>query len=138
MNKAPTVGIVVAVVVIGILVALFVGNKAAEAPSKSAETNQADNSDTAAQSLIITYTDGGFEQLSNSRVAVAATVLVKNNSSRDLDFASDDHPEHQDNPEFNIGNITSGQEKSFIVNTKGEWGFHNHDFSGHSGTITVE
>lgn len=86
---------------------------------------------------IVTYTDDGFEPSEYLGVA-GKTLTVQNDSSSDLDFESDDHPTHTKNSELNVGTVKSGESKTVELSEKGEWGFHNHDNSSHTGSITVE
>lgn len=87
--------------------------------------------------VTIVYTDNGFNP--SSYTATAGTlVAIKNESSRVLDFASDAHPIHQDNQELNVGVIDPGETTTFTVQETGTWGFHNHEFENHTGTIKVE
>jgi hypothetical protein len=85
----------------------------------------------------ITYTNSGFEP-SDSTIKSGQSVKVVNNSSQPLDFESNVHPIHTDNSELNIGEISPGSSKTFRLTTVGEWGFHNHLDSGHSGHIHVQ
>ena len=85
----------------------------------------------------ITYTDSGFE-VDNQTVPAGSTIKVVNNSQASLEFASDVHPTHQLNSEFNFGNVQAGASGTFTVNEAGTWGFHNHLVPNHTGEITVE
>lgn len=85
----------------------------------------------------ITYTDSGFS-VDNQTVAAGSTVEIVNQSDSQLDFASNVHPVHSDNSEFNVGIIEAGDSTTFVVNETGTWGFHNHLNSSQLGEITVE
>lgn len=65
-------------------------------------------------------------------------MTVRNDSSSALDFDSDPHPVHTDNPQLNAGPIEPGQSKTVTLTNKGTWGFHNHDAPSEHGTITVQ
>lgn len=90
-----------------------------------------------AASTTITY-DGNTFMPSSLRVAVGATITVINNSSRELDFASDPHPTHTSNAELNEGSIAPGESREFTVTEKGDWGFHDHLNASAKGTLIVE
>lgn len=87
--------------------------------------------------VLITYTDDGFVP-SEYISGVGASLTVQNDSSSDVDFESDDHPTHTKNSELNVGTVKSGESKTIKLTEKGEWGFHNHLNSSHTGKITVE
>lgn len=55
-----------------------------------------------------------------------------------MQFASDPHPQHTDDPEMNIGAISAGQSGSFFANKKGTWGFHDHLNPSMTGKITIQ
>ncbi len=90
----------------------------------------------AASETIIVYTDSGFEP-SDYTVSVGGTITVRNDSSDDLQFSSDSHPTHQDNPELNADTIEPGESLQLNVTTAGEWGFHDHLNHLHTGMLTV-
>ena len=85
----------------------------------------------------ILYTDDGFSQ-NTLTVKAGSIVSIRNNSSRILQFDSDPHPQHTDNPELNIGNISPGHQRSITVTKTGSHGFHNHANEDHTGTLIVE
>ncbi len=109
--------------------------------TKNTEEDEAASSPAAGSELAvratITYTNSGFDKDSYT-VNVGEGIEIKNNSSRSLDFASDDHPSHTDNSNLNVGTIAAGQTKIFTIEKAGEWGFHNHLFASHEATITVQ
>jgi plastocyanin len=101
-----------------------------------AETSTESSTEMAAAVTII-YNNDGFEP-TTYKISAGQKIAVRNDSTRTLDFASDDHPAHRDNSELNIGVIRPGQTEEFTISKTGEWGFHNHDFAAHEGSITVE
>lgn len=86
---------------------------------------------------VITYTDDGFSP-STVKVKSGQVILVKNDSSGDLQFSSDEHPTHELNDELNHIVINPGESQSFDVTEVGTWGYHNHLNSSHGGTIVAE
>jgi hypothetical protein len=105
--------------------------------NQSGSQNTADNSDTSTPDVTITYDGGGFS-LTAEKIKAGSKVRVVNDSDKDLNFDSDPHPVHTDNPELNAGDIAAGDSKTFTLNTKGTWGFHNHLNSSQHGELTVE
>jgi len=73
----------------------------------------------------IVFTDNGFAQ-QNYSVAAGQAVTVKNESSIAVEFSSDEHPTHRDNPELNMNALQPGQQESFTPSRTGEWGVHDH------------
>ena len=100
-------------------------------PSSDAQANTASAADT------ITYTNNGFEPAELS-VKVGSQVTIKNMSSEPLQFDSDPHPQHTDDPELNIGFVPAGQSVTFKVTATGRHGYHNHLIAGDTGTLIVE
>lgn len=101
------------------------------------ENTPANTDSDVAASTTITY-DG--EQFSPAAITVpvGSTITVINNSSDEIDFASDPHPTHTANTELNTGMVAPGERRSFTVNQKGTWGYHDHLNASRQGTITVE
>jgi len=102
----------------------------------SASANGNDNGNMAVE-VTIKYNGTGFT-LSSDRMKAGGTVRVVNDSQDDLGFDSDPHPVHTDNPELNAGDIAPGESKTFVIDKKGTWGFHNHLDSSQHGQLTVE
>lgn len=96
-------------------------------------TNSTDNKSNA---VTITFTDQGFTPASYT-VKSGNEVTVKNNSSMQLQFSSDDHPTHTKEPELNLSVIDPGKEASFTPTKLGSWGFHNHLDPQFTGRLTV-
>lgn len=86
---------------------------------------------------VITFTDDGFDK-STYTFPAGKTVTVKNNSSMDVQFSSDDHPSHRDNPELNMEVLAAGESGTFTPPGKGTYGFHDHINDQFTGTIVVE
>jgi plastocyanin len=91
----------------------------------------------ATSSVTITYSADGFSPTS-ATVSSGGTVTVKNTSSGNMQFASDPHPQHTDDPELNAGLIAAGQSKTFTVTKKGTFGYHDHLNPSMIGTITIQ
>ena len=85
----------------------------------------------------ITYTDDGFSPQTIT-VKAGTEVTINNTSSKNIQFDSDPHPVHTDDPELNIGIIQPGKSMTFTPDTKGTWGYHNHLNETETGTIVVQ
>ena len=148
MDKTSKIVIAVVIVIIaaaGIAIA-FSDNNDTQQPTAAAnnspstqtnEENAESSEDDAEVAATITYTDAGFT-LDNGTVQAGDTVRVVNNSDSALDFSSGPHPVHTEQQELNIGLVTPGSSKTFVVTEPGTWDYHNHEHDSHSGTITVE
>lgn len=135
--KKSTIIITVLVIAALAIGAFFVLNRGKNEQTASDSPNNSDTSDFTGTDNLITYTDEGFGPTSLT-VKAGATIVVENNSSEELDFSSDMHPVHNENPELNQDTIMPGESQSFSVNTPGSWGYHNHLNPGRTGTIVVE
>ena len=103
-------------------------------PAASSEPQNNTQQSTAKE---ISYTNDGFSPNSLT-VKSGDTVTIKNTSSGTLQFDSDPHPQHTANPELNVGEVASGESKTFTVTKKGEHGYHNHLNSRDTGMLVVE
>ena len=132
----------IAAIVVILVAGLIIWQKPAASPSnpdastnKEQTTNTTDDNETVAAT--ITYGDAGFSP-SVYKVKTNDSVRVANNSSRDLEFSSDDHPVHTDEPELNMKKLAPGESGTFTVTKTGTWGFHNHLDDRHTGSLEVE
>jgi plastocyanin len=88
-------------------------------------------------SLTIVYTNEGFIPKEIS-IKKGQTVKFINQSDRKMWVASNDHPSHLAYPEFDQKEITvRGAVYEFKFEKSGNWGYHNHLYSTHGGTINV-
>lgn len=139
MNKKHVVTILV-IVLLGMAatamawLVLQPGNKVAVPETESSDQPMEQS---AGSEVVIKYTDSGFEPS-----AIAAkkgdTLRVENESSGSLEFSSDDHPMHTDNPELNMSPLASGESGVLVLTRSGEWGIHNHVKDEDTAYITVE
>jgi plastocyanin len=106
-------------------------------PATSAPKTDSTNSDTTPVAATITFTDSGF---SPSLVTVKSgdTIRISNKSSQPIELDSDPHPAHTDDTELNVGIVSSGSSKTFVLTTKGNWGYHDHLSAGFTGRINVQ
>lgn len=136
---------VLAVVAGAVAYSLVVANKTSAPEASQHDHNDGTHShegaheagDNAEVAATITY-DGSAFQPSDVEVKAGANVKVTNDSSEALEFGSDPHPTHTDNPELNTGDIPPHESKTITLNEKGEWGFHNHYDPSQRGSITVK
>jgi plastocyanin len=139
--------VVVAIIAFGAWWLMKDKNKDNSAPEQNSgqnsSTNQPENStsgqapNTENVAATITY-DGSSFMVSTTTVKSGSTVKVVNRSQDEINFDSNPHPVHTDNPELNQGDIEAGKSKTFVLTTKGTWGFHNHYNPSQKGEISVE
>ncbi len=103
----------------------------AQSSEQSATSTEASSADT------ITYSDSGFSPATLT-VKSGTTVTIKNDSSRILEFESDPHPDHTDEPELNAGTVSPGKSMTFTVTKTGSHGYHNHLNDDDKGKIVVQ
>lgn len=115
-----------------------VENEVGQTPTSSNETTSPTESNEAAMSetATITFTDNGFEP-NRLTVKKGTVITVRNDSSTDIQFSSDDHPAHRDNTEMNMRVLTRGESASYTATGVGTWGFHNHLDESETGTVMV-
>lgn len=141
MNK--TVKIVIALVIVAAIAfaILMMSNDSSSdkdvSTSNSTSNAASTSADQSAAASIITYDGKTFTETKDS-VMSGQKIQVRNNSTADLNFDSDPHPVHTDDPELNAGAIAPGESKTFTVTKKGSWGYHNHLNPTQHGTITVQ
>lgn len=104
---------------------------------KQTNGSNPDSESAFAGEAIITYTDDGFSPTILT-VAAGETVTIVNESGEQLNFSSDQHPIHNDNPELNRDVLSPGESDNFVVSEPGSWGYHNHLNPDKTGTIVVE
>ncbi len=86
--------------------------------------------------IMILFTNDGFDK-QNYSVAKGKTVTVENDSTLVLQFSSDEHPTHTNNPELNMEAIQPGQQRTFTPERTGEWGIHDHEHPEFTTKLTV-
>ena len=85
----------------------------------------------------IVFTDDGFAR-SEYRFAEGIAIRVENQSSMDMQFSSDDHPAHRENPELNMPLLGAGESGTVTPPGKGTYGFHDHINDQYTGTLIIE
>lgn len=104
-------------------------------PSSAASSAPTVTTPTAANT--ITYSDNGFSPATLT-VKAGSQVTIKNDSSQILQFDSDPHPQHTDDPELNVGTIAPGHSQTITVTKTGSHGYHNHANADDTGTLIVQ
>lgn len=112
-------------------------NTTTNTPQPNEQTSEEEAEMPPANNAVITYTDTGFTPQVIT-VATSSTITIKNESSKPLDFASDEHPSHTENSELNIGAVQPGSSQTVTVTTAGTWGYHNHLSANDTGRIITE
>lgn len=133
------IAIIVVVVIAGAAVLLMPKNQSNQqtASNNNSHEGNRDSSTPSEADVTITY-DGNSFSLSSNTVKSGGTVKVMNSSTKNLEFDSDPHPAHTNNPELNAGAIQPGKSVVFTLEKKGKWGFHNHLNASQKGELTVE
>jgi plastocyanin len=127
------------IIVVVLLVVVIAGGAfwMLRTPANKTDNTSTKSSTSTGQTTTITYGDSGFSP-STVTVHSGDTISIKNDSSRSMQFDSDPHPIHTDDPELNVGAVTPGESMSFTVSQKGTHGYHNHLNPSDKGTIVVE
>jgi plastocyanin len=148
MNKTGVIGVIVALIVgVGVAGTVYVVNQSMQSPQASSEetesvTSSPTESETTPESdaqvaTTIVFTNDGFEKDSYT-VKAGETVKVMNNSDTSVQFSSDDHPTHRENPEINLPTISAGESTTFTPQQKGTFGVHDHIQSQFTTTLEVQ
>jgi plastocyanin len=98
-------------------------------------TNQSQTSQNSADTITF---DGNTFSPAAITVKSGTTVTIKNTSSQDMAMDSDPHPVHTDDTDLNVGDVAPGQSKTFTVEKKGSFGYHDHLDPTVAGRITIQ
>jgi len=87
---------------------------------------------------IMSYTSSGFSPQVLT-IKKGQSVTFRNDSTADMWVASNDHPTHTNLSGFDaLKSIGQGETYSYTFTQIGSWGFHNHAYATHGGTIVVQ
>jgi plastocyanin len=137
MKNAAIVIVILAVLGGGaVLISNNSGNSSQAGRSTPSNTTTTGNTDQN-PATTIAYSNNGFSP-GTLTVKAGTAVTIKNTSSGPLQFDSDPHPEHTDDPEINLGTIEPGGSMTLTPTVKGSHGYHNHLNPGDTGTLVVE
>ncbi|HEX7260077.1 MAG TPA: cupredoxin domain-containing protein [Candidatus Saccharimonadia bacterium] len=149
MNRTASIIVgLILVVVIGVAVWLATKPAANETSQQStsesqttppAATPQPAADQPASESTVVTvnYDNNGFNPTTIT-IKSGQTLTFVNKTSSSIQPASDPHPQHTENPELNVGNVSAGQSKSVTPKKTGTFGMHDHLNPSHTVAITVE
>ncbi|MDP3948878.1 MAG: cupredoxin domain-containing protein [bacterium] len=96
--------------------------------------------------VIVTYADNGFSP-SEITIPKGSAIIFRNYSSKKMRVASNPHPGHSGYPATGgcIGstfdscdNIPPKVSWSFVFDSSGTWGYHDHLNPSQNGTVTVQ
>lgn len=131
--------IVVGIVVVGLIAAGVVWAVLHfNQTSTPGTTNQPSSSSNNEQAVATITYDGSSFSPSSVTVKSGDKVRVVNNSQDMLQFESNPHPVHTDDPDLNVGSVDPGQSQTFTVSQKGTFGYHNHLNPSQGGNITIQ
>jgi plastocyanin len=86
---------------------------------------------------VVIYTDEGFSPVTLT-IKAGETVMFESQGSRTMWVASDPHPTHTDDRDFDARRgFGPGEVYSYTFTEVGTWGYHNHLSPGLRGTIVV-
>ena len=88
------------------------------------------------ESAVIAFTNDGFTP-SMLTVRERTVVTVRNDSSSQVQFSSDNHPTHRLNEGMNLRTLAPGESATFTAGPVGSHGFHDHIDARHTGTLIV-
>lgn len=133
--------VVVAIAVAGVAALIFANPTKAPTTTQNEQTSSnsetdANSTGSTAEMATITFTNDGFSP-STLTVKKGTKVTVVNNSNDPVQFSSDDHPTHREDPEINMETLQPGESGSFTVSTVGTHGFHDHIDDSKTGTLVV-
>ena len=143
-TKPQAVVVVVAALLIMAAIGLLIWVLSHSTPSSTDSTQEttqtsqstSDNKASTADTATITFTESGFSP-STLTVKSGTVVTVVNNSSRSVQFSSDDHPTHREDPEINMAVLAPGEKGTFTATTTGTHSFHDHLDDSKVGTLIV-
>lgn len=106
-------------------------------PMPVSPSDTAKISDLTKNPLTVVYTNDGYTP-KQITVKKGETVKFINMSDRMVWTASDEHPSHNIYPEFDQKSVGGkNSEYTFKFEKVGTWGFHNHAYFQHTGTVIV-
>lgn len=143
MNPRYKIALSVIILIIIVVLAYAFWPTKTEAPVVSAPvvatpTPAVEATSSVAQSVTVSYNDKGFSP-EVVEIAQGGTVTFKNEGSRDVWVASNDHPTHLLYPEFDAKKgYTPGSEYQFTFEKAGTWEYHDHLKASLGGTVIVK
>ena len=147
--------------VMAVFVAVVVASGCATENTQNPQTNPNATSDAGGETTsrpgpsenvtVINYTDNGFSP-GQVTVEEGETVVWVSESSRPMWIGSDRHPVHSqysgstlqehctngDQTSSAFDQCSTGDRFTFTFEKTGKWSYHNHRYSTHTGTVTVQ
>lgn len=131
--------VIIALVVVAVLAVGAVLLFDTKSIDKNRDASSDSNSELADEEVAATinYTSSGFSPNSVT-VTAGGVVRIVNQTDDEIEPSSNPHPDHNDNPELNFGDIEPGASKTATITKTGTWGYHNHYHADHKATIIVQ
>lgn len=138
MNKKRivTIVVIIGVAIVAASTAWLILQPTQKAAAPDTDTVSQPEQNSTGEEVLVVYTDNGFEP-KDIAAKIGDTLRVENKSSTSLEFSSDDHPAHTDNPELNMSLLQPGESGVITLVKAGEWGIHNHVKDEDIAKITV-
>jgi len=92
----------------------------------------------APENFIVTYSKAEGFVPSSIEAKVGSTITFLNKTGANVQIASDLHPIHTNNPDFDSGTLAENSSWSFTFSKAGTYGFHDHLNPGSRGSATVK
>ena len=106
--------------------------------TKTEISTETESTQTTPSTYEVVYGAEGFSP-STIEIKIGDTVVFKNESGKGMWIASDPHPIHNENPEFDAGISTAnGNSWSFTFTKDGTFSYHNHLNSSFKGKVVVD
>lgn len=110
---------------------------AANTPSDTSTPVSDERDEAEPKTLTVTFTDN-FNP-SPVTINIGDSVKFVNDSQRDIQPSSNNHPTHDVYPGFESPNdIPPGGSWSFTFTQLGTWGYHDHNLPDNTGTVVVQ
>lgn len=122
----------------------FLGNKDTnQTPTKSSESVSSEKTTKTAvtqpssQIVTVILTDSEFSP-KDITIKVGIRVVWVNKSGKAATVNSDDHPTHRLYSFLNLGEFPNSSSLQVVFDKSGKYGYHNHNNTSETGTVTVE
>lgn len=140
MNWGAKVSLLIAALIVAVIAAWAIATQPWQSGTKDTTTKPqpttSNKSEQPKSAVTIIFTDDGFSSATYT-VRKGEVVTVTNKSSMELQFSSDNHPTHTQEPELNMDVLAPGQSGTFTPTEVGTWTFHDHINSQFTGTLKV-
>lgn len=124
-------------VIIGLIAVVFIGGGYLIFHELSTQTASSTSSQSQQAANKLSFNGSQFSP-ADLTVQTGTTVTIINTSSEELQMDSNPHPIHTDDTDLNVGLVSPGHSKTFVVHKKGTFGYHDHLDPNIQGTITIQ